>query len=189
MTMKFSFRPIILCLLPLLLLSGCGGKTIKSTKDMVPGQSLAISNVYQETHLPANWIFSKPRIRISNLYTFFARFDPIEPKAAFGFTGDGKTFRADDTLPGQYHFRVFDNFNVIYRYDPHNPRYEVKIGKGEAVYIGDVVVKSFGKRFRLEIRNEEEKARAFFEKNFADSGLVFKTRLLRRVYLNPKLPK
>lgn len=154
---------------------------VKTTKDIKPGHSIIIAKTYVH-HLGST--------RKSEMAANFVRFDPPTPKQWTQYSTGPDRFETHDGLPGKYHFYGFQYPGGYYLYEPHNPRYEFTVGQGEAVYIGDIVQLARGGRFRIRIDNNSDAARAYFEKNFANSGLTFRTRLLRRIRkIEPVLPK
>lgn len=177
------FRVTAALVLALLLTSACAKRepVVLATKDIKPGQSIVIAKTVvrvigtgAQGAMPAD----------------FRRFDPPKPSERMNYASGPRTFQAHDGPPGRYHFYGFSYPGGYYLYEPHNPRYEFEVKAGEAVYIGDIVQLTRGGRFSMRIENNAGAARAFFEKNFANSGLKFRTRLLRRIRkIEPILPK
>ncbi len=167
---KFLSSALLICLL---LLPGCGAKEITSVAEIRKDASLVIARVYAEHR----W-----NKRQQSMDASFVRFEPAGPRESFFFRSSAEKISADDALPGQYHFRFFSTIFVDYLFEPHNPRYEVEVRPGEAVYIGDIVnsYDSHG-RFRIILRDKTDEARAYFESKFAASGLEFRKRLMRHV--------
>lgn len=153
-----------------------------SSADIKEGHALVIGRSFDR-------IVGGSSTRSKRLLVVFRRFDPPTPGAAFGWWGEEGQFNADSIPPGRYHFRVWDDGNVIFNYQPFEPRYTVEIRPGEAVYIGDVITESRARRFRMVFEDDQVAAAAYFEKNFADSGLTFTTRKVRRVRNEAILPQ
>ena len=171
-----------LLLSTLFLVSACGGRPpVLSTKDIPQGHSLVIAAAYEEAIADQ---------KLHWLWVEFRKFDPFEPKWLFEWRGKPKEQNAENALPGRYHFYMFGNGSVDYLFEPHNARYEIEVREGEAVYIGDIVELHRGNSFRIAVRDNEKAARQYFEENFADSGLTFRKRLMRRVRRSdPILPR
>lgn len=127
--------------------------------------------------------------RNRKLFVGFRRFDPPTPGVTFGWWGEEGVFNADSVPPGRYHFAIWDDGNVIFTYQPFEPRYTVEIRAGEAVYIGDVITESRGGRFRMVFEEDPVAAGAFYKKYFGDSGLTPITRKVRRVRNEAILPR
>jgi len=134
-------------------------------------------------------ILGTSRNRTNRLFVGFRRFDPPTPRVNFGWWGEEGEFNADSIPPGRYHFSIWDDGNVIFTYQPFEPRYTVEIRAGEAVYIGDVITESRAGRFRMVFEDDSEAAAAYFDANFADSGLKLVTRKVRRVRNEAHLPQ
>lgn len=81
----------------------------KTTADIKPGHALVIGRSYDR-------IFGGSSTRTKRLLVVFQRFDPPTPGARFGWWGEADQFNAASVPPGRYHFRVWDDGNVIFTY-------------------------------------------------------------------------
>lgn len=127
--------------------------------------------------------------RTGDLYVYFRRFDPPEPRAGFSWNGEEGEFHAASVPPGRYQLRTWDDGHVIFTYQPYEPRYTVEVQPGEAVYIGDVITETNGSKFRMKFEADIPAAADYYRQNFVDSGLTFTTRKVRRVRSEAILPK
>jgi hypothetical protein len=153
-----------------------------SSGDIKEGHALVFGRSFDR-------ILTRSGVRSKRLLVVFQRFDPPTPGARFGWWGEEDQFNAASVPPGRYHFRVWDDGNVIFTYQPFEPRYTVDIRAGEAVYIGDVITESRAGRFRMLFEEDREAAAAYFKQNFVDSGLTLTTRKVRRVSNEAILPQ
>lgn len=161
--------------------SGMAGEA-KSTADIKPGQALVFGRSFDR-------ILGGSRTRTRRLLVSFRRFDPPTPRAGFGWWGEEGEFHAASIPPGRYHFRVWDDGNVIFTYQPFEPRYTVEVRAGEAVYIGDVITESRAGRFRIVFESDDDAAAVYFKQNFSGSDLTLTTRKVRRVANEARLPQ
>lgn len=165
------------------LLASCAkDRSVNSAQDIPENSSVVVLQAFEE---PPQGLFKNGRLAI-----YFGRFDPPMPRTGFWANGTTDEYLALAVPPGRYQFSFFQNSRVMYMFEPHNARYEIEIRPNEAVYIGNVVEEVEGTRFRIDIRDTEDAARAFFEKKLPGSPLPFRKRLMQRVMgLNPLLPR
>ena len=161
--------------------AGAANETLSSA-DIKEGHALVFGRSFDR-------ILTGSGVRSKRLLVVFQRFDPPTPGARFGWWGEEDQFNAASVPPGRYHFRVWDDSNVIFTYQPFEPRYTVEIRAGEAVYIGDIITESRAGRFRMVFEEDAAAAAAYFDQNFADSGLTLTTRKVRRVRNEAILPR
>ena len=163
----------------ILVLTACARPAVTTTEEMRPGQSLVIGKSYKAKRalIDSTWVVMS--------------FDMIDPPgsedAYFDWKGNSETYSADSALPGRYVLDTIVTIKEDIHYGLDRTYYEVRVGEGEAVYIGDIFY--FG-RGSFRIDDNEQAARAFFEEKFGDSGLTFTKRLMDIAVLrNPVLPK
>lgn len=153
-----------------------------TSADIKEGHALVLGRSFDR-------ILGTSRNRTNRLFVGFRRFDPPTPRVNFGWWGEEGEFNADSVPPGRYHFSIWDDGDIIFTYQPFEPRYTVEIRAGDAVYIGDVITESRAGRFRMVFEDDSEAAAAYFDANFADSGLKRVTRKVRRVRNEAHLPQ
>lgn len=181
MTKSMKLVPVFL----LLALAACTNPyAVQTAKDIPPDSSIIISSIYTKWwhHPPISkslgiegkWTYGT--VYRYDLYRVDEQDQAVWP-AIFTNMRRGQ-FAAVKAEPGNYVWNLVEYGGTFMVYPDHctTQRSSVDIGKGEAVYIGNVVVLRDGQRLSFEYENDVAAARKYFEENFGDSGLTFVVR-------------
>lgn len=190
------FRSIML--LATIVLGACA-TPIESSKDIKPGESLVIARSYEEVFYHKGTVWdSTPRIGTNTLEVTLEQVDP--PKGRIRWKGNKDRLSVKAAKTSLYQFVDFEVVTVQNVYtgghftpDGETEWFGVEVRPGEAVYIGDIVARREEREgfslipqwnpdwsYRIEIRDNEAAAQAFFEEKFGDSGLTFTKRLMKK---------
>jgi len=183
----------------IVLLAGCTGKDyLKDAESLPEGYSMILTRTYAEEFRKKNWICDAGPRRIT-LWANFERYKPSLPKTTFFLFGKGPSgcevehsghVRTYKVRPGKYRFTDAETKGFIVTMDHEHQQFVFEVKKGEALYIGDVIMAISGGHFKMEARKNPAEVMEVFEKKFKSTGLKFTTRLARNArFIVPRLPK
>jgi hypothetical protein len=167
-----------------------------SPEDIQPDEALVIGQYFEEDFRKrGTWANPEPQTTYGEVVATFSRYDPLNwPRTIFRALGEKGDFFASAVKPGKYRLDGYKLTRIISGYywpDLEKGAPVIDVRPGEAVYIGDAVARrednddsfrlfSFNE-YKLEIRDTEASAKAFFDSKFSGSGLKFIKRLMKRV--------
>lgn len=191
--MRRSSAKILFIVLVSLNSFGCAAPNVESVSQTKPGRSLVIGSAYYRYTVvfPRGsfypWSPPSEKEFVRDVRLVFWRADPpSEKKVEASWHSDIDEYGASNALPGRYKLAYYKLGTDYHGGGIDHSRHEIEVKEGEAVYIGDLMFRSYSS---FEVIDNEEQARGFFEKNFKGSGLKFVKRLIRRTGPDPTVPK